>query len=64
MKSLEDPHSLVTAAAVLADHKTAIQMRNHSGEDCEVSKLVDDRDSKSLHSSTGVVRDVKSACSS
>lgn len=60
MKSIEDPHSFVAPATVLAINGIAAQLRTRSGKDCEVSKLVEDGDAKWLPSSTVAVRDVKS----
>lgn len=60
MKSLEDPYGFVAPATVLAVNGIATQLRTHSGKDCKVSKLLEDRDAKWLPSSTVVVKDVKS----
>ena len=60
MKSAEDPYGFVAPATVLAVNGIATQLRTHSGKDCNVTKLVEDRDAKWLPSSTVVVKDVVS----
>ncbi|KAJ5952122.1 uncharacterized protein N7479_010535 [Penicillium vulpinum] len=60
MKSMDDPRRVVAPATVLAINGIATQLRTHSGKDCEVSKLVEDKNAKWLPTSTVVVRDAKS----
>ncbi|KAJ5932394.1 hypothetical protein N7516_006883 [Penicillium verrucosum] len=59
VKSMEDPYRVVAPATVLAVRGIATQLKARNGN-CEVSKLVEDRDAKWLPSSTVVVQDVKS----
>ncbi|KAJ5199908.1 hypothetical protein N7491_009295 [Penicillium cf. griseofulvum] len=60
VKSMEDPSRVVAPATVLAVNEIATQLRTHSGKDCEISKLLEDRDAKRLPTSTVVVQDVES----
>ncbi|KAJ6147760.1 hypothetical protein N7497_009742 [Penicillium chrysogenum] len=60
VKSIENPRELVAPATVLAINGISTQLGTHGGKGCEVSKLVEDRDTKWLPSSTVAVRDVKS----
>jgi hypothetical protein len=58
VKSSMNPYSVVAPATVLAINDIAKQLKIH-GKNVKVSKLVEDRDTKSLPSSTVAVHDVK-----
>ncbi|KAJ5165782.1 calcium-dependent phosphotriesterase [Penicillium capsulatum] len=59
IKSTMDPYNVVVPATVLTINDIAKQLKT-GGKNVKVSKLVEDRDSKSLPSSTGAVHDAKS----
>ncbi|KAJ5496717.1 hypothetical protein N7463_008704 [Penicillium fimorum] len=59
VKSMEDPYRVVAPATVLGVNGISTQLRTQSGKDCEVSKLVEDKDAKWLPTSTVVVQDVE-----
>jgi hypothetical protein len=58
MKSFTDPYNVVAPATVLMINGIANQLKT-LGKNVKVSKLVEDRDAKSLPSSTVAVHDVK-----
>jgi DNA-binding beta-propeller fold protein YncE len=58
VKSIMDPYNVVPPATVLMFNDIAKQLKTY-GKNVKVSKLVEDRDAKSLPSSTVAVHDVK-----
>ncbi|KAJ5817655.1 hypothetical protein N7447_007663 [Penicillium robsamsonii] len=59
VKSMEDPYRVVAPATVLGVNGIATQLRTQRGKDCEVSKLVEDKDAQWLPTSAVVVQDVE-----
>ncbi|KAJ6108635.1 hypothetical protein N7523_009958 [Penicillium sp. IBT 18751x] len=60
MKAMSDPYNVNVPATVLVVNNIARQIEERGGKNSEVFKMVEDRDAKSLPSSTVAVHDVKS----
>lgn len=60
MKSMHDPYNVKVPATVLAVNKIARQIEERGGKNTEVFKMVEDRDAKSLPSSTVALHDADS----